>query len=223
MENMAEEKKEGVFGLFKKKEPEGWPKKGPISIPKEKEAHKEKYREGYGKGYPQIINYKGIFNFIGLYKMMVRWLKSRKFEFHEKLYKERPPEILLQWLAERKVSGYLKHIINIDIHILDAEEIEVVQNGVRKKMMKGRMRIRLEMELLPDYPDIYNERKWNTNFQRILVDFFNKHIIRRELELTHWDVLYYEMLKLHAAIKDHLHMEARGHAYAEVYTEKPPA
>lgn len=218
---MAEEKKESFLGLFRRKEPEGPPAKGPIPI-KEKEAYLEKWLE-VGKGYPQLINYKGIFNFAGLYKVMVRWLKSRKFEFHEKLYKERPPEIFLDWLAERKVSGYFKHIITINIHILDAEDIEVVEKGVKKKLMKGRVRIRLEIYIQADYPDIYGERKWSTNFQRMLLDFFNKHILRREIELTHWDVLYYEMLKLQAMIRAYLDMEAKGHAYEEVYTEKPTA
>ncbi len=159
------------------------------------------------------IRYKGVFNLDGLYKKMVLWFKRRHFEFQERLYKDKPPELEIVWQARRRRTGYIMDVIDVHIHIFDMEPVEVIEKGVKKKLTHARMTITLLPTILTGYADIFGHQKWNTNFHRKLMEFYNKYVLRRDLDLAYDDALYYELFALHAFIKDYLKMEARGNLY----------
>ena len=160
-----------------------------------------------------IIKYKGVFDMTRLYKVIVRWSKSRKFMFHEKLYRFKPPELILNWQIERKKTAFIKDIITVVIDIRGFEEVETIVGGVRKKMTKGRLTIYLNFGLETGYADLTGQRKWKSAFERHLRNFMHRFVIKRDFELLHLDALMYESWKLHKVIKDYLNLECRGSLY----------
>lgn len=160
-----------------------------------------------------VIKFKGVFDFQRLYKVMVRWLKSRKFEFHETLYRFKPPELIVQWHAERRKTPFVKDIIRVNIDIRGFEDVETIVGGVKKKMTKGRLTITLDLSENTGYADITGTKKWNTSLERRLKMFLHKFVIKRDFELLHIDALMYETWKFHKTIKDYLHLEAHGNLY----------
>ncbi len=52
-----------------------------------------------------ILKFKGAFDLDGVYKTMYKWLEDRQYEVHETMYKAKPPELEIEWTAERKKTG----------------------------------------------------------------------------------------------------------------------
>ncbi len=169
----------------------------------------------------EVLHYRGIFDLRGLYKFMADWLQKKGFEFHEKVYKHKQAELEFTWEARRKVDAYVQHVITIVMHLYgDApgdstvEEVEVIKNGVKKKMMKARMTLTFSGKVVTDYPDDFGSTRWNKSpFLKTLQNVFEKSVIKQDLDFKHEDVLYYHILHLYEAVKKHLEMEGSGSVY----------
>jgi hypothetical protein len=159
------------------------------------------------------IKFKGVFDLQRLYRVMVRWLKSRKFEFHETLYRFKPPELIINWTANRRKTAFVMDIIRVNIDVRGYEDVETIVNGVKKKMTKGRLTINLTFGLDSGYADITGARRWNSSLERKLKRFLHRFVIKRDFELLHLDALMYETWKFHKVIKDYLHLECHGNLY----------
>lgn len=167
-----------------------------------------------GDFYPfAIIKYKGVFDLQRLYKVMVRWLKNRKFEFYETLYRFKPPELIINWRAERKKTAFVKDIMTVNIDVRGFEDVETIVGGVKKKMTKGRLMISVNFGLETGYADILGIKKWNSALERRMRWFMHRFIIKRDFELLHLDALMYETWKFHKVIKDYLKLECYGNLY----------
>lgn len=162
-----------------------------------------------------IIRYKGLFDFNGLYNLMVQWMKARRFWFHEDTYKHKVPTALgaeqeLLWKGNKKITEFYMQDIRIYIHLWDMTEVEVVQKGVTKKLTNARIEMIISGVVTIDY-----EKRWEeSTFYMALLDFYRKYIAKEEIETGYTDQLYYRMYKLHAAIKEFLDMQAKGNEYA---------
>jgi len=200
-----------IINLFRN-EPAVIPDKGPIptNIPKQPYGRAE-----HPPMPPTWLKYKGVFDFEGLYRLMVRWLKERKFEFYETLHKAKPPELELVWRAERRKTGYIMEVIDIYFHLWDAFDVEVIQDGKKKILTKARMSVSLTPRIITAYGDIFGSKRWNTEIERRMMSLFNKYIIKQDLDQMYDDVLYYETYKLHTAMKKFLGMSTEGSAFQE--------
>jgi len=162
-----------------------------------------------------IIRYTGIFDFEGLYKAMVGYLKARRYWFHEDTYKHKPggpfgKELEIKWIADKNVTEFYQHIITVFFHIWDLTDVEVIKNGKKTKMQKARMEIHIDSDLIVEYQD-----KWAKNkFTKALLDFYSKYIIKREIESIWWDTTYYRTFKFQSFIKNYLNMQTKGNEYS---------
>tara|TARA_Y100000034_G_scaffold133517_1_gene199185 strand:+ start:325 stop:873 length:549 start_codon:yes stop_codon:yes gene_type:complete len=162
-----------------------------------------------------VIRYVGIFDFDGLYKAMVGWLKARRYWFHEDTYKHKPGgpfgrELEIKWKAEKNVTEFYMNTIGVFFHIWDLSDVEVIKDGKKKKLQKARMEIHIDSDLVLEYQD-----KWAKNkFTSALFDFYRKYVIKREIDSLWWDTTYYRMMKFQAFIKGYLNMHAKGNEYA---------
>lgn len=160
------------------------------------------------------IRYKGLFDFDGLYNLMVQWMKARRFWFHEVKYKHKVPspygaEQEIFFMGEKKVTDYFQYRLTVDIHIWDMTEVEVVHNGVKKTLTNARMQI-----ILIGYLDIDWEKRWDTSKKwKTLKDFYNKYILKEEIESIYWDTIQYKTQHFMNVIKEFLDMEAKGYEY----------
>jgi hypothetical protein len=210
---MADENK-GLFGLMGK--PESEPSKGPIDVTKLRSFIKS-VPEGKSpfdwKDWPIRIKFRGMMDLDGLYRFMVRWLKQRRYEFHETLFKYKPPELNIKWRAEKKKSGFVKTCINCEFHVWGEYDIETLVDGKKKKMANVRFTLSITPELEAPYANLFGDKRWNLPLERKLLKFFNEYILKRDFEELDWDVLWYEVVQYQAAIKEYLKLEARGSAY----------
>ncbi|MBW2970750.1 hypothetical protein KY320_01165 [Candidatus Woesearchaeota archaeon] len=156
-----------------------------------------------------FLKYQGVLDLEGLYKAMAAWFKERKYDFYEKLYKDKPPELELSWIGERKVNDFYKYTIELYFHFYDIEKVEVIQNGKKKDMVKTRVWISFKPVVIVDW-----QNRWDkTPLTKTLFKLYFNHVIKREVELLHADKLWYITYKLHNLVKNYLGMETKGNAY----------
>ena len=208
----------GLFGLGKKKDEEPKDPRAPIEVTRP-EATRNKHKSyehnhNFDTFQHTTIKFKGVYDLDGLYRFMSNWLRRRRYELHEKLYKSRPPELRIEWTAERKITRFVMETISITYHSWGEYDVDMTVNGKKKKMTNARLVLVLTGAIDAPYEDIYGKPRWNNNrLDRWLLYFLRSWGLRRELEASYWDTLYYEMYKLHGGIKDFLKLEAKGNVY----------
>lgn len=156
-----------------------------------------------------FLKYQGTFDFDGLYKLLAKWFIDRKYDFYEQLYKDKPPELEIEWVAERKLDEFYKYKIRMYFHLFDIKIVEAIKDGKKKKLMFTRMVIEFDPSVIVDYQDRWSE----SAFTQKLLGIYLKHIIRRELQLKIADPLWYIVYRLQNVIKEYLDMETKGNAY----------
>ncbi|MBW3015627.1 hypothetical protein KY330_04355 [Candidatus Woesearchaeota archaeon] len=160
-----------------------------------------------------IIRFKGIFDFDGLYKLMVKWFQDRLYIFQEPTYKDKAGsdgrEVEISWESEKKISDFYEYHITVDFHLWDMQPVEVILEGEKRILTKARMEIVIKSYVVADY-----QNRWErTAFTSALLNFYFSYIVGRRMGATIWDPLYYRSYKLHTLIKDFLKLESRGSAY----------
>ncbi|MFH0978094.1 MAG: hypothetical protein V1837_02210 [Candidatus Woesearchaeota archaeon] len=161
----------------------------------------------------EILKFKGICDIEGLFKTIYDWMIHQDYEVHETKYKHKVPdprgaedEITLKgW---RRVNAYVKYWLEVDFHIWDMRTVDVVRNGIKKKLVTLRMKITFTSTVELDY----SGRFGGSRFLQSLQDFYNKYIIRANIQNIWEDELYYRTLKLHRIIKEFLDMETKTNA-----------
>ena len=160
-----------------------------------------------------LMRFSGIFDFDGLYKIMVNWFGDRNYDFSEPLYKDKPMEggreVEIEWFAEKKIDPMYKYIVKVFFHLWEVQPVEVILEGEKKMLTKARMEIKLQGVIDVDYQD-----RWGrSEFRKKLFMFYLKYIIMKKFELTVVDPFYYRIYDLHTLIKDFLNMASKGSAY----------
>ncbi len=160
-----------------------------------------------------FVQYKGIFDMQDVYETIADFFRQKKFKFYEIQQRLRRPgpfgaEILYQFRAIREVEDYYEWVVNMTIETFDVHDVEVVlKDGTKKKMTKGRIWIQLSGVVEMDYEKIWEK----SAFLAHLKSFYNKYIVKKEIEGIWWDELYYRIvLKLHSLIKERLKMASEG-------------
>ena len=161
------------------------------------------------------IRFKGVWDMQDLYEFIADWFRRRKYKFHEKVYKHKHPspfgvERQYIWEAIRKETGYVQFHYDVYIHTYDAHDVDVVTpDGSKKVFTRGRIWIEIKASVQTDW-----EKKWTGNtFYARLRDFYNKYIIRKDIE-TGWNPkIRYEMYELQSTLKSRLKMESDEYEY----------
>ncbi len=156
-----------------------------------------------------FLKYKGVFDFDALYKLMAKWFMDRKYDFYEQLYKEKPPELEIEWIAKRKVDEFYQYKIRLYFHLFDVKTVEAIKEGVKKKLTSCRMIIEFDPSVIVDWQGRWSENKFTDK----LLGFYIRNVIKRELQLKYGDPLWYITYRLHNIVKEFLEMETRGSAY----------
>ena len=163
-----------------------------------------------------FIKYKGIFDLLGLFKMMRDFIMEQGYQWDEQVVKHKVPgpsgaEDQYKWTAWKKVTEYTKFHIETYMHIWDLKEIEVVKSGKKTVMYQGRILIRI----IPMVELDYNNRFEGSKFMLALRDWFHEYVWKHEIEDIWEDGLYYYTYKYHKAIKEYLEFESATNAAQE--------
>ncbi len=137
------------------------------------------------------IKYRGTFNFQELYKFINSWLTNLKYTVYETNHKFKPPELEVDLAAKRRVSSYLRWVINVHIHMFFKERIPKIKDGKPVELVTARLEIDLNGEVETAYSDYFGKSPWeDTVWGRKLRAWYNK-IFGRDIEFKQADALYY--------------------------------
>jgi hypothetical protein len=171
------------------------------------------------------LRYKGVLDLNGLQRIMIQWLKARRYMFQENTHKHKPGNEFgkqeeIFWTAWRNVDSYVRYGIEIYWHIWDLEEVEVVENGKKKILSKGRFEIWFNGSVTFDYQMHWEKTKW----QKHLRNFYHKYVLRPEgiLASLYWDELYYRIYKLRDLMKDYMNLKTKGYEFRRYVGDNIP-
>lgn len=160
-----------------------------------------------------MLRFSGIFDFDGLYKLMVNWFMDRNFDFVEPLYKDKPMdngrEVEIEWRAFKKIDPLYQYQVDVYFHLWEVSAVDVILEGEKKMLTKAKMEIQIKGSINIDY-----ENRWSrSEFRKKLFGFYMNYIIGKKFELFVLDPFYYRMYDLHTLVKDFLNMSTKGSAY----------
>ena len=132
--------------------------------------------------YRQTLKKKGFWNYVEFYNFCYEWFGKEGYILIEDQYTEKNTdigkEIILKWIAYRKVTDYFKFVIKADWHILGMNPAEVERDGKKEKINKGEVKIKVVAELVKDYEDRWEGKPlW-----KFLRGIYEKYIIRTTVD-----------------------------------------
>ena len=161
------------------------------------------------------LNYKGIFDIDTIYRMLREFFESRGFEYHEYNYKSKEPavgELELYWQAWRNDSEFLRVWFNVYVHFENMEPVEVIKDGVKKRMVRGRLRMRF----YPFFELDYEERFEKSKFLETIRDFYIDNIVKKKIQV-YGDKEEYEFFKFIEKFKKELGMGLKGDQFHDMW------
>ena len=134
----------------------------------------------------QIIEEKlahsGVFDFAAFYSFAHSWFKEEKYGVIEEKYSEKVTgdarTLSIEWAATKDYDDYFKFEIKVYMDVKDMTDVQVEIDGVKKKMNKGTIEMKIRGTLVKDY-----ESKWDPSpITRFLRDVYNKYVIPQKTE-----------------------------------------
>lgn len=158
------------------------------------------------------VKYKGPYDWDGLYKVIYKWLNSRRYRIDDKRYKEKATEtggeLKVDITGDRRETAYTKRHMAIKIRIWDMKEKMTEVEGEKKLMTSGRLLIEIQGDITLDWQGIFKGSKW----KEIMGNLY-AWVMKKEYELLYLDDQQYEVLRLEYEIKKHLKMESATMAF----------
>lgn len=120
-----------------------------------------------------------VFRFKDLYKFAYEWLVDEEYLVSEKNYKEKVTpggkDIEFEWMIFKKINDYIKFNMNMKWRVLGIQDVEVSENGGKRKMDKGRIEVKITATLERDY-----ENKWETSpFKKFMRGIYDTYLLGR--------------------------------------------
>jgi hypothetical protein len=158
------------------------------------------------------IYYAGVFDYDKLIKTFAQWYNEEGYEFREMIYKHKVPspsgsEQELKVEGWKKITEYVQYWIYVRIKIWELKELDVVIDGEKKKMARGKLQITFSSSTWLDY-----NNKFNTEMAVRIQDFLHKYVWHKQITGGWTDECYYYMYKLHRVIKETLNMSTPTNA-----------
>jgi hypothetical protein len=166
----------------------------------------------------QVVRYKGIFDLDELYKIVHDWLTSRGYQVHEHKYKSiilpaGGKERSFDWDTFRPVTEFIMFRINIHWQIQDVIDVEVVKDGKKQKLHKGRLMMRVQHRVEMDW----NERMAYKEWHQSIVKFLKGFMYRKKIDTLWEDKLRFKCYELVNVIKESLDMMTKGNEHYDVW------
>jgi hypothetical protein len=160
-------------------------------------------------GFNRIIRYRGIFDFDGLYKFMVKWIKDHDFDFYERKVLDKPPYKIYKLEGRKKINFYCMFLLLPEIWVWEAKPVEVIRNGHKKVLTEARMKIVINGGYILDYDGDFERSPGLKKIE----NFLNNKILYHEHFLKYFDYLDYFLHDYMTDIKRYLEMETASNAY----------
>ena len=150
------------------------------------------------------VKQAGVFNLNELYLLLYKWFEMYGYDFQEQEYRDidkgGKKQLEIRWYAEKKIDDYIKFVIKISMMVVGMEDVEVEEEGVKRKTKKGTVEFRFDAFLLKDYED-----RWTGGAMKFLREVYDKFIIKGRIESLEGE-LQQELYKFMDEIKAFLNM-----------------
>lgn len=150
------------------------------------------------------VKQKSIFDLDELYLLLYKWFELYGYDFQEQEYRDiakaGKKDLEVRWYAEKKIDDYIKFVIKISFMVVGMEDIELEEEGVKRKSKKGTVEFRFDAYLLKDYED-----RWAGAALKFLRDVYDKYVIKGRIESLETE-LQGELYKFIDEIKAFLNM-----------------
>lgn len=161
---------------------------------------------------PLKIRYKGDFDWAGLYRLIWNWLLKKHFRVHEKRYKDKLDtakgnELEVEVWGEKELTEYYKYKAFIEYHLWESKEVPVVVDGKQTKIMRGRIDIKINADLITDWQGRY---KSDNMIHKLMEKFLNEVAFKYDITIKYTGPLDKDLHRLEAEIKKFLKMEAHA-------------
>jgi len=168
-------------------------------------------------GIVSVVRFKGTYDWAGLIRVIRAWFEEHEYDFFERRYKHKDQELgaelEINFEATREMNEFAKEHIKMYFHIWDQNDVEVVKDGKKRIMQKGRFYVEFTGTLELDY-----ENRWeSTAFKRTMRDFYINYIIRKEIDNVWGDRLWYDINLLQQDVKRFLGMQTESDVYDDMW------
>jgi hypothetical protein len=150
------------------------------------------------------IKHKGNFSLSKLLQDIKSWFDNNHYEFHAPKHKHKAESEDIKFFGERKITGYIKFYLTVEIRVWELREVEVIKDGEKVKTNHGRVAI----DFIPSYKLDYDDRFGGSKWMQAIQDFYHKYIIKRKIEDYWEDELFLQAGNLIRVIKNALEYEA---------------
>jgi len=151
------------------------------------------------------IKKTGIIDLNGLFAAIPEWFERYNYTFFQKGHSEKVSStgryIESVWKGERKVSYYVKYILQLEILARDINDVLVEDRGKKLKRTRGRIQLVFNSQLEKNYLKTFSETKGT--FSYFIKLFYEKYIIRYWLK-KHEEKLYFETQDFMETLKNFL-------------------
>ena len=151
------------------------------------------------------IKQKGVFNLEELYLLLYKWFELYGYDFQEEEYRdiEKGPgekNLEIRWYAEKKIDDYIKFVIKVSMMVVGMKEVEIEEEGVKRKTNTGTVEFRFDSYLFKDYED-----RWEGGVMKFFREVYDKYIIKGRIESLEGE-LQEQLYKFIDEIKSFLNM-----------------
>ncbi len=159
------------------------------------------------------IKYTGIIDFNKVYSAILSVYSQKAYLTTEKKNIQKAGgggvEIEVELYGFRNETEYVQFEITALLHAWDLSETEVIVDGEKKTLQRGRIMIDFEAEMKTDWQGEFEK----TSFLKKMRQVYDTKLMAPDLYVLYADKMYYEMYKFHAAVKEALDSFAAYNAY----------
>ncbi|MAF34669.1 hypothetical protein CMO91_02385 [Candidatus Woesearchaeota archaeon] len=149
------------------------------------------------------INYKGKVDWNAFLKLVYGWLNDKKFVFIERKHKSRTDERELLIDSDRRITGYIRYYISLEIRFINIKPTEIETSEGVKQGFDGHLSLDINGHFVADWQNRWGGHKFIQN----LDFFFRKFIIHQDLEHVYEDNLLIMIDNFKREIQKFLGME----------------
>jgi len=128
--------------------------------------------------YSSKVKHGGLFPFSDFYRFCYEYLSEEtglslvEDQYVEKI-KGESKDIDVVWTGSRKITDYFKFSMKVKFRIIGMTNVEVTQDGVKKKLNKGNIEVKISSTLVRDYQGKFEQNA----FQKFLRAIYEKWVI----------------------------------------------
>lgn len=151
------------------------------------------------------LTYEGLFDATELYQVIDTWFREKGFDKRDIRQREHVSKegkyVEMELQPWKKITDYARHVIKIDMRMINLKEVEVDMNGRKMRLNKGRVSIIFDGYLDTDY-----EHRWeNKPVLFVLRTIFDKWVYKGYM--SRWEgELVDSVNQLHTTIKGFLNL-----------------